>query len=133
MNLQDLSFYDFTQNYLRVDSLFLKRETKHRQSKLNSMSALNTTRTVASLRRSRKTTDFSTVGGLDHHLSTLKEVIIFPLLFSKLYSHFNIKAPKGVLFHGPPGENYDLKQLGFRFKKKKNRYWKNICGRRSRH
>lgn len=70
------------------------------------MSAINTsTRRTTSLRRSRKIIDFENVGGLDHHISTLKEIIIFPLIFSKLYSHFNIKPPRGVLFHGPPGES----------------------------
>lgn len=104
MNLFDLLFDYFTQNSLQVDSSFRGRKTKHSQSKFESMSSINTTRTISSLRRSRKIIDFSTVGGLEHHLSVLKEVIIFPLIFSKLYSHFNIKPPRGVLFHGPPGE-----------------------------
>lgn len=49
--------------------------------------------------------DFCKIGGLSNHLKTLREIIIFPLLHSNIYTHFNIKAPRGVLFHGPPGES----------------------------
>lgn len=48
---------------------------------------------------------FSKVGGLDHHLKTLREMVILPLLQGNVFSHFKIKAPRGVLFHGPPGES----------------------------
>lgn len=47
--------------------------------------------------------DFSKVGGLNHHLKTLREIIIFPLLHGNVFSHFKIKPPRGVLFYGPPG------------------------------
>lgn len=59
------------------------------------------------LRKTKSTkdiVDFSKVGGLNHHLKTLREVIIFPLLHGNVFSHFKIKAPRGVLFYGPPGE-----------------------------
>lgn len=51
--------------------------------------------------------DFSNVGGLSYHISVLKEIIIFPLLYSDLYSNLNVKPPRGVLFYGPPGR-YDI-------------------------
>lgn len=53
--------------------------------------------------RSRNLTDFSKVGGLSSHIKLLREIIIFPLLYGDLYKHFNVKAPRGVLFFGPPG------------------------------
>ncbi|KAL3285944.1 hypothetical protein HHI36_000459 [Cryptolaemus montrouzieri] len=58
--------------------------------------------------RPRSTLDFAQIGGLSHHIKTLKELIIFPLLHGNLYSHFNIKAPRGVLFYGPPGTGKTL-------------------------
>lgn len=48
--------------------------------------------------------DFSKVGGLSHHIKTLREVIIFPLLHGNVFNHFKIKPPRGVLFYGPPGK-----------------------------
>lgn len=48
--------------------------------------------------------DFTKVGGLNHHLKTLREIIIFPLLHANVFSHFKIKPPRGVLFYGPPGK-----------------------------
>lgn len=57
---------------------------------------------------SKNKLDFNNVGGLAHHIKALKELIIFPLLYGNLYSHFNIKAPRGVLFYGPPGTGKTL-------------------------
>lgn len=107
MNQSNLFVYDLSTQNHRVSSFFPdQHKVQHRKSKLRSMSSvLNKTPTVRLTRKGKQTFDFSTVGGLDHHLSVLKEVIIFPLIFSKLYLHFNIKAPRGVLFHGPPGKN----------------------------
>lgn len=48
-------------------------------------------------------TDFSKIGGLHNHIQLLREIIITPLLYGELFQHFNIKAPRGVLFFGPPG------------------------------
>ncbi|KAK9731372.1 ATPase family associated with various cellular activities (AAA) [Popillia japonica] len=58
--------------------------------------------------RSRNLTDFSKVGGLSSHIKLLREIIIFPLLYGDLYKHFNVKAPRGVLFFGPPGTGKTL-------------------------
>ncbi|GJQ79242.1 hypothetical protein Trydic_g5486 [Trypoxylus dichotomus] len=52
--------------------------------------------------------DFSKVGGLSSHIKLLREIIIFPLLYGDLYKHFNVKAPRGVLFFGPPGTGKTL-------------------------
>lgn len=51
--------------------------------------------------------DFNKVGGLSHHLKTLREIIIFPLIHGNVFSHFRIKPPRGVLFYGPPGKSLE--------------------------
>lgn len=56
-------------------------------------------------KRRNEVTDFSKVGGLANHLKILRDTIIVPLLHNNVYSHFNIKTPRGVLFYGPPGIN----------------------------
>ncbi|KAF9158199.1 ATPase AAA domain-containing protein 2B [Actinomortierella ambigua] len=55
-----------------------------------------------------KTVDFEHVGGLDHHIKDLKEMVILPLLYPEAYKHFQITPPRGVLFHGPPGTGKTL-------------------------
>ncbi|KAG0223329.1 ATPase AAA domain-containing protein 2 [Actinomortierella wolfii] len=55
-----------------------------------------------------KTVDFDHVGGLDHHIKDLKEMVILPLLYPEVYKHFQITPPRGVLFHGPPGTGKTL-------------------------
>ncbi|CAG9537519.1 unnamed protein product [Cercopithifilaria johnstoni] len=52
--------------------------------------------------------DFSKIGGLDCHIQSLKEVVLFPLLYGEIFSQFNIQPPKGVLFYGPPGTGKTL-------------------------
>jgi len=51
---------------------------------------------------------FESVGGLDEHVNSLKEMVMFPLLYKEIFSKFNIGAPKGVLFYGPPGTGKTL-------------------------
>ena len=46
---------------------------------------------------------FKMVGGLDTYISSLKEMILFPLLYPEIFQRFSIQAPRGVLFYGPPG------------------------------
>lgn len=45
------------------------------------------------------------IGGLDPIISHLREAIIYPLLYPKIFSATSslISAPKGVLLYGPPG------------------------------
>jgi ATP-dependent 26S proteasome regulatory subunit len=47
--------------------------------------------------------DWSQVGGLDHHVRALKEMVMFPLMYPELFQKFSVVPPKGVLFYGPPG------------------------------
>ncbi|KNZ73308.1 Protein MSP1 [Termitomyces sp. J132] len=47
---------------------------------------------------------FSDIGGLDPIISSLRESIIYPLLYPNLFSTSSLLgAPKGVLLFGPPG------------------------------
>jgi len=47
---------------------------------------------------------FEQVGGLETYIRSLKEMILFPLLYPEVFQKFAIQAPRGVLFYGPPGE-----------------------------
>ena len=46
---------------------------------------------------------FDSIGGLKSHIRALKEMIIFPFLYPEVFENFQIRPPRGVLFHGPPG------------------------------
>jgi len=47
---------------------------------------------------------FEKVGGLEGHLRCLKEMVVFPMLYREIFSQFKVQPPKGILFHGPPGD-----------------------------
>jgi ATP-dependent 26S proteasome regulatory subunit len=49
---------------------------------------------------------FEQVGGLDTYISSLKEMILFPLLYPEVFLKFGIQPPRGVLFYGPPGKQH---------------------------
>ncbi|KAK9880503.1 hypothetical protein WA026_011742 [Henosepilachna vigintioctopunctata] len=51
---------------------------------------------------------FDSVGGLDSHIQSLKEMIILPMLYPEVFGQFHINPPRGVLFHGPPGTGKTL-------------------------
>uniref|UniRef100_A0A914H4P0 Bromo domain-containing protein n=1 Tax=Globodera rostochiensis TaxID=31243 RepID=A0A914H4P0_GLORO len=51
---------------------------------------------------------FEQVGGLAQHIQSLKEIVLFPMLYPHLYERFNIQPPKGVLFYGAPGTGKTL-------------------------
>jgi len=34
---------------------------------------------------------------------TLKEMVVFPLLYPEFYERFKVAPSRGVLFYGPPG------------------------------
>lgn len=46
---------------------------------------------------------FEQVGGLETYIRSLKEMVLFPLLYPEVFEKFSIQAPRGVLFYGPPG------------------------------
>ncbi len=48
------------------------------------------------------------IAGMDGYIRKLKEMIVFPLIYSHLFEKLNISLPRGVLFHGPPGTGKTL-------------------------
>lgn len=52
--------------------------------------------------------NFESIGGLDHHIKSLKEMILLPLLYPELYAKFQITPPRGALLYGPPGTGKTL-------------------------
>ena len=55
-----------------------------------------------------RTTDFSSVGGLDQHIHSLREMVVFPMLYPDVFEKFNIAPPRGVIFYGSPGTGKTL-------------------------
>lgn len=51
---------------------------------------------------------FDKVGGLGPHLQSLKEMVLFPMLYPEVFTKFDIAPPKGVIFYGPPGTGKTL-------------------------
>lgn len=48
------------------------------------------------------------IGGLDHHIRALKEMVFLPLMYPEIFQKFDMEPPKGVLFYGPPGTGKTL-------------------------
>ncbi|KAJ6663155.1 hypothetical protein lerEdw1_010748 [Lerista edwardsae] len=51
---------------------------------------------------------FNSVGGHCSHISALKEMVVFPLLYPEVFERFKIQPPRGCLFYGPPGTGKTL-------------------------
>ncbi|XP_035848864.1 ATPase family AAA domain-containing protein 2-like [Sander lucioperca] len=51
---------------------------------------------------------FDSIGGLSGHISALKEMVVFPLLYPEVFDNFHIQPPRGCLFYGPPGTGKTL-------------------------
>uniref|UniRef100_A0A665U4R6 ATPase family AAA domain-containing protein 2 n=1 Tax=Echeneis naucrates TaxID=173247 RepID=A0A665U4R6_ECHNA len=51
---------------------------------------------------------FDSIGGLSGHISALKEMVVFPLLYPEVFDNFRIQPPRGCLFYGPPGTGKTL-------------------------
>ncbi|XP_030003963.1 ATPase family AAA domain-containing protein 2-like isoform X2 [Sphaeramia orbicularis] len=51
---------------------------------------------------------FNSIGGLSGHISALKEMVVFPLLYPEVFDNFKIQPPRGCLFYGPPGTGKTL-------------------------
>lgn len=51
---------------------------------------------------------FDAIGGLDHHIMHLKEMVVLPLMYPEVFTHFATQPPRGVLFVGPPGTGKTL-------------------------
>ncbi|XP_057689376.1 ATPase family AAA domain-containing protein 2-like isoform X2 [Corythoichthys intestinalis] len=55
-----------------------------------------------------KTVRFDSIGGLSRHIASLKEMVVFPLLYPEVFERFHIQPPRGCLFYGPPGTGKTL-------------------------
>ncbi|KAK7898164.1 hypothetical protein WMY93_019017 [Mugilogobius chulae] len=55
-----------------------------------------------------QTVGFDSIGGLSGHISALKEMVVFPLLYPEVFDNFKIQPPRGCLFYGPPGTGKTL-------------------------
>ncbi|XP_068611101.1 ATPase family AAA domain-containing protein 2-like [Brachionichthys hirsutus] len=55
-----------------------------------------------------RTVRFDGIGGLSRHISALKEMVVFPLLYPEVFERFKIQPPRGCLFYGPPGTGKTL-------------------------
>ena len=44
--------------------------------------------------------DWKSVGGLQGHITALKEMVMFPLLYPEYFARFSVTPPRGVLFFG---------------------------------
>ncbi|XP_047460998.1 ATPase family AAA domain-containing protein 2-like isoform X7 [Mugil cephalus] len=51
---------------------------------------------------------FDSIGGLSGHISALKEMVVFPLLYPEVFDNFKIQPPRGCLFYGLPGTGKTL-------------------------
>ena len=51
---------------------------------------------------------YEDVGGLDHELRLVREMVELPLRYAETFQKLGIEAPKGVLLHGPPGAGKTL-------------------------
>lgn len=52
--------------------------------------------------------NWSSIGGLENHIRSLKEMVFLPLLYPEVFAKFQMTPPKGVLFYGPPGTGKTL-------------------------
>lgn len=69
---------------------------------------LNYTLLLASGSESREepfipTARLSDLGGIDHCIEEIMELIAMPLAHPEVYLHTGVQPPRGVLLHGPPG------------------------------
>jgi proteasome-associated ATPase len=46
---------------------------------------------------------YSDIGGLDEEIERIKDVIVLPYKEPELFKKVHLKAPRGILLHGPPG------------------------------
>jgi hypothetical protein len=46
---------------------------------------------------------YSDLGGVEHCLQDVRELIEYPLRHPEIYAHLGVEPPRGILLHGPPG------------------------------
>ena len=55
-----------------------------------------------------RTVTFESIGGNAQQIQALRECVILPLRYPKLFHQLGIQPPRGLLFHGPPGTGKTL-------------------------
>lgn len=58
---------------------------------------------ATSFRVARPYERLADVGGIDSIVSSITELISWPLRHGELYTHLGVEPPRGILLHGPPG------------------------------
>jgi 26S proteasome regulatory subunit T6 len=53
-------------------------------------------------------TNYESIGGLDHQIEQIREVVELPLRFPEIFESLGVSQPKGVLLYGPPGTGKTL-------------------------
>ncbi|KAG8816938.1 AAA+-type ATPase [Serendipita sp. 400] len=46
---------------------------------------------------------YDDIGGLNPQINIIRDLVEIPLTRPSLFTHFNLKPPRGLLLHGPPG------------------------------
>ncbi len=117
-------FMDDSSDYVNTETEFWRREERRRENERNKIQPLINYNELASGPRNNNNykqladidstnnndnnTTWESIGGLDGHVSKLKEMIMLPLLYPNIFDNFNINPPRGVLFYGPPGTGKTL-------------------------
>ncbi|XP_071326843.1 ATPase family AAA domain-containing protein 2-like isoform X2 [Trachinotus anak] len=85
-------------NLVKEDLLGIHKDRMKIGSSLADVDPMHIDRTVC----------FDSIGGLSRHISALKEMVVFPLLYPEVFERFKIQPPRGCLFYGPPGTGKTL-------------------------
>lgn len=51
---------------------------------------------------------YKDIGGLDHELNKIKEIIEYPTIYPDLFLHLDLEPCRGILLYGPPGTGKTL-------------------------
>ena len=56
----------------------------------------------------RPTERYSDLGGMDQIITTIRQLVEYPLTRPELYRHLGVDPPRGVLLRGPPGTYVEI-------------------------
>lgn len=63
----------------------------------------------------RPTERYCDLGGMDHIITTIRQLVEYPITRPELYRHLGVDPPRGVLLRGPPGTyvtNREIMEFG---------------------